>query len=71
MTLCKHEEMELLKDLENSRKDKRFRKVMDLLLKEEKEKYFLQLAQEGARLPHHFNVKTIITHEEETEMSKL
>ena len=44
---------------------------MEILLNEEKEKYFLKLAQEGAKLPHHFNVETIITPEEETETSKL
>ena len=44
---------------------------MEILLKEEKEKYFLKLSQEGAKIPHHFNVETIITPEEETEMSKL
>ena len=44
---------------------------MEILLNEEKEKYFLKLAQEGARLPHHFDVKDIITPEEETETSKI
>ena len=44
---------------------------MEILLNEEKEKYFLKLAQEGAKLPHHFNIKTIITAEEETKMFKL
>ena len=44
---------------------------MEILLNEEKEKYFLKLAHEGAKLPHHFNVETIVTPKEETEMSKL
>ena len=44
---------------------------MEILLNEEKEKYFLKLAQEGAKLPPHFNVETIVTLEEETKMSKL
>ena len=44
---------------------------MEILLNEEKEKYFLKLAQEGAMLPHHFNVETIVMPEEETETSKL
>ena len=43
---------------------------MEIFLNEEKEKYFLKLAQEGAKLPHHFNVETIITPEEETKTSK-
>ena len=43
---------------------------MDILLNEEKEKYFLKLVQEGAKLPHHFNVKTIVMPEEETKASK-
>ena len=43
---------------------------MEILLNEEKEKYFLKL-QEGAKLLHHFDIETIITHEEETETSKL
>ena len=44
---------------------------MEILLNKEKEKYFLKLAQEGAKLPHHFNVETIITLKEETKTSKL
>ena len=64
--------MEVLPEhVENSRKDKHFQKIMDILVHEEKEKYFLKLAQEGAQLPHHFNVKNIITPEEETKTSKL
>ena len=51
--------------------DKHFKEVMEILLNEEKEKYFLKLAQEGAKLPHHFNVETIITPKEEIETSKL
>ena len=40
------EEMEVLPEhVENSRKDKHFQKIMDILLNEEKEKYFLKLAQ--------------------------
>ena len=60
----------LLKDIKKCHKDKNFQKVMEILLNEEKEKYFLKLAQEGAKLPHHFNVETIIMPEEETKMSK-
>ena len=72
MTLCEHEEMEVLpKDVENFCKDKRLRKMMDLLLKEEKDKYFLQLAQEGVRLPSHFDAKDIIAPKEETENSEM
>ena len=52
-------------------KDKNFQKVMEILLNEEKEKYSLKLVQEGAKLPHHFNVETLVMPEEETEMSKL
>ena len=44
---------------------------MQIILNEEKEKYFLKLLQEGAKLPHHFNVETIIMPEEENETSKL
>ena len=44
---------------------------MEILLNEEKEKYFLKLPKEGAKLPHHFDVETIITPEEETKTSKL
>ena len=61
----------LLEHITKFHKDKNFQKVMDILQNEEKEKYFLQLAQEGARLPHHFNVKTLIMPKEETKMSKL
>ena len=66
------EEVEILPEyIEKCREDKNFQKFMDILLNEEKEKYFLKLAQEGARLPHHFDVKTIITPDKETETSKL
>ena len=44
---------------------------MEILLNKEKEKYFLKLVQEGAKLPHHFNFETIVTPKEEIEMSKL
>ena len=44
---------------------------MEILLNKEKEKYFLKVSQEGAKLPHHVNVETIITPEEETKTSKL
>ena len=64
--------MEVLPEhVENSCKDKHFQKIMDILLHEEKEKYFLKLVQEGAGLPHHFDVKDIITPKEETETSQL
>ena len=67
-----YEEVEILPEhIAKCRKDKNFQRVMDILLNEEKEKYFLKLAQEGAKLPHHFNVETIVTPEEETETSKL
>ena len=44
---------------------------MEILLNKEKEKYFLKLVQEGAKLPHHFNVETIIMPKEETKTYKL
>lgn len=66
------EEVEInFKHIENFHNEKHFQKVMQIILNEEKEKYFLKLAQEGAKLPHHFNVETIITPEEENETSKL
>ena len=71
MTLCEHERREVPKDLENFRKDKRVRRIMDRLLSEEKDKYFLQLAQEGVRLPPHFNVKDIIAPKKETKNSEM
>ena len=67
-----YEEVKILPEhLAKCHKDKKFQKVMEILLNKEKEKYFLKLAQEGARLPHHFNIETIIMSEEETKMSKL
>ena len=44
---------------------------MEILLNKEKEKYFLKLDQEGVKLPHHFNVETIITPKKENKTSKL
>ena len=66
------EEVEILpKHIEKCHKYKNFQKFMEILLNEEKEKYFLKLAQEGAKLPHYFNAEKIITPEEETKTSKL
>lgn len=66
------EEVEILpKNIAKFWKDKNFQKVMEILLNKEKEKYFLKLAQEGAKLPSHFNVETIVTPEEETKTSKI
>lgn len=59
------------KHLEKCHKDKHFQKVMETFLNEEKDKYFLKLAQEGSKLPHHFNVETIITPKEDSKTSKL
>ena len=44
---------------------------MEILLHDDKEKYFLKLAQEGEKLPQHSNVETVVTQEEENETSKL
>lgn len=44
---------------------------METLLNDEKEKYFLKLAQEGEKLPQNYNVETIVIQEEEYENSKL
>ena len=64
-----YEEVEILpKHITKFCKDKNFQKVMEILLNEEKEKYFLKLAQEGAKLPHHFNVETIITPKDGTKI---
>lgn len=60
-----------LEDIEKCCKDKKFQKVMEIILNEEKEKYFLKLSQEGGKLPQHFNVETIVIQEEETETSNL
>ena len=60
-----------LEDIEKCFNDKNFQKMMEILLHDEKEKYFLKLTQEGAKLPQHHNVEKIITKEEEYETSKL
>ena len=66
------EEVEINSEhIEKYRNEKNFQKVMQIILNEEKEKYFLKFAQEGAKLPHHFNVETIIKPKEETKTSKL
>ena len=50
MTPCENEEVDIHpKDVENYRKNKRFQKIMDSLLKEERDQYILKLVQEGAR----------------------
>lgn len=60
-----------LEDIDKFRKDKNFQKMMENFLHDEKEKYFLKLTQEAEKLPQHFNVETIVTQEEKTEISKL
>ena len=40
-------------------------------MREEKEKYFLELAKEGAKLPPNYDVGTILIKEEETITSRL
>ena len=66
------EEVEInSKHLEKFCNDKHFKKVMEILLNKEKEKYVLKLEQEGAKLTHHFNIETIITPKVETKTSKL
>ena len=60
-----------LEDILKYCKDKNFQKMMKLLLHDEKEKYFLKLAQEGEKLPQNINVETIVTQEEETKTSTL
>ena len=44
---------------------------METILNDEKEKYFLKLAQEGVKIPQDYNVETIFIQEEESKTSKL
>ena len=45
--------------------------MMEILLLEEKEKYLLELSQQGAKLPADYKVKTLVPKEEETENAQL
>ncbi len=45
--------------------------MMNILINEEKEKYLLELAKQGAKLPFDYNLKTLKVKEEETETTKL
>lgn len=45
--------------------------MMDILIKQEKEKLFLEIVLKGAKLPDHFDMETIINKEEEAPMSIL
>ena len=58
------------KDIEDAKNNKDFMKMMKVLLREEKERYLLELAQQGAKPPTDYNVETLKTKEEETENSK-
>ena len=40
---------------------------MKILMQGEKERYLLELAPQGAKLPPNFNIETIVTKEEEIE----
>lgn len=53
-------------EIERYHGDEHFQRMMHHFLQEEREAYFLQLAQQGARLPHDFNVENIITPEVKT-----
>ena len=46
-------------------------KMMEIILWEEKERYLLELAKQGAKLPTNYNVETLMTKEEEIENSWL
>lgn len=45
--------------------------MMEIILLEEKEKYFLELAKQGAKLPSDYQFETLVAKEEETETAKL
>ena len=46
-------------------------KMMEILLREKKGRYLLELAQKGAKLPIDYNIEDLVAKEEETENSKL
>ena len=50
-----------LEDIVKCCNDNNFKKMMEILQYDEKEKYFPKLTQEGEKLPQHFNVEVIIT----------
>lgn len=52
-------------------KSKNFYKMTDILINEEKEKYLLELAKQGAKLPIDYDLETLVFKEEETETTKL
>ena len=58
------------KDIE-AKNNKEFMKMMEVLLWEGKERYLLKLAQQWANYLANYNVKTLITKEEETKNLKL
>lgn len=45
--------------------------MMELLMKEEKEKYFLEVVKEEAKLPLNYDVETIVIKKEEIQKSIL
>ena len=45
--------------------------MMKILLLEEKEKYLLELAQQGAKIPPDYKVETLVPKEEETKNAQL
>lgn len=60
-----------LEEIRDARKSKIFHKMMDIFMREEKEKYLLKLSTQGAKLPSNYNLKTLVVKEEETETTKL
>lgn len=50
-------------------KDKDFRKMMKIIMAQEKEEYFLELAKQGAKIPPDYNVESLITKEDDTPLA--
>ena len=45
--------------------------MMEIFMQKEKEKYLLELASQGAKLPYHFDIENIITKEKETKNDRM
>ena len=58
-------------EIHRCQNDDEFKRMMRHFLKVDREAYFLQLAQEGAKLPPNFNVEDIITQEEENPLTTM
>lgn len=65
------DEQEEERHLKEAEQDPKFLRAVEKLIACDKQKYFLFLADKGAKLPHDFNIENIKSNPDETPLSSL